>query len=76
MRMELHAYSTALKKFSAYLHDIAYNFSDLTIEEDVTNASSEPSRPFPSSRLPPLQNESKCKVFVMVNSSTLHMNKN
>ena len=37
----LHAYSTALKKFSAYLHDIAYYFSHLTMEEDVTNASSE-----------------------------------
>ena len=32
-------------------------------------------RPFPSSCLPPLQSESKCEVFVMVISSTLHMNK-
>ena len=31
-------------------------------------------RPFPSSSLPPLQSESKCEVFVMVISSTLHMN--
>ena len=31
-------------------------------------------RPFPSSCLPPLQSESKCEVFVMVISSTLHMN--
>ena len=30
--------------------------------------------PFPS--LPPLQSESKCEVFVMVISSTLHMNEN
>ena len=30
--------------------------------------------PFPSSRLPPLQSESKCEVFVMVISSTLHIN--
>ena len=29
-------------------------------------------RPFPSSCLPPLQSE--CEVFVMVISSTLHMN--
>ena len=33
-------------------------------------------RPFPSSCLPPLQIESKCEVFVMVISSTLHMNEN
>ena len=33
-------------------------------------------RPFPRSCLPPLQGESKCKVFVMVISSTLHMNEN
>ena len=33
-------------------------------------------RPFPSSCLPPLHNESKCGVFVMVISSTLHMNEN
>ena len=33
-------------------------------------------RPFPSSSLPPLQSESKCEVFVMVISSTLHMNEN
>ena len=33
-------------------------------------------RPFPSSCLPPLQSESKCEVFVMVISSTLHMNDN
>ena len=33
-----------------------------------------PHRPFPSSSLPPLQSESKCEVFVMVISSTLHMN--
>ena len=33
-------------------------------------------RPFPSSCLPPLQSESKCEVFVMVISSTLHMNEN
>ena len=32
--------------------------------------------PFPSSCLPPLQNESKCEVFVMVISSNLHMNEN
>ncbi|XP_068696413.1 uncharacterized protein [Montipora foliosa] len=38
----LHPYNTALNKFSAYLHDTAYYFSDLTEEEDVTNASSEP----------------------------------
>ena len=31
-------------------------------------------RPFPSSCLPSLQSESKCAVFVMVISSTLHMN--
>ena len=31
-------------------------------------------RPFPSSCLPPLQSESKCEVFVMVITSTLHMN--
>ena len=31
-------------------------------------------RPFPSSCLPPLQSESKCKGFVMVISSTLHKN--
>ena len=31
-------------------------------------------RPFPSSCLPPLQSESKCEIFVMVISSTLHMN--
>ena len=31
-------------------------------------------RPFPSSCLPALQSESKCEVFVMVISSTLHMN--
>ena len=30
--------------------------------------------PFPSSCLPPLQIESKCKVLVMVISPTLHMN--
>ena len=33
-------------------------------------------RPFQSSCLPPLQSESKCKVFVMVISSTLHTNEN
>ena len=33
-------------------------------------------RPFPSSRMSPLQSESKCEVFVMVISSTLHMNEN
>ena len=33
-------------------------------------------RPFPSSCLSPLQSESKCEVFVMVISSTLHMNEN
>ena len=33
-------------------------------------------RPFPSSCLPPLQSESKCEVFVMVISSTLHINEN
>ena len=33
-------------------------------------------RPFPSSCLPLLQSESKCDVFVMVISSTLHMNEN
>ena len=33
-------------------------------------------RPFPSSCLPPLQSKSKCKVFVMLISSTLHMNEN
>ena len=31
-------------------------------------------RPFLSSCLPPLQSESKCEAFVMVISSTLHMN--
>ena len=31
---------------------------------------------FPSSWLLPLQNESKCEVFVMVISSTLHGNEN
>ena len=36
----------------------------------------ETNRPFPSSRLPPLQRESKCEVFVMVISSTLHMKAN
>ena len=30
-------------------------------------------RPFPSSCLPALQSESKCEVFVMVISSTLHI---
>ena len=33
-------------------------------------------RPFPSSCLPSLESESKCKVFVMVISSTLHLNEN
>ena len=33
-------------------------------------------KPFPSSCLPPLQSESKCEVFVMVISFTLHMNEN
>ena len=33
-------------------------------------------RPFPRSCLPPLQSESKCEVFVMVISSTLHVNEN
>ena len=33
-------------------------------------------RPFPSSILPSLQGESTCEVFVMVISSTLHMNEN
>ena len=33
-------------------------------------------RPFPSSILPPLQSESTCEAFVMVISSTLHMNEN
>ena len=33
-----------------------------------------PSRPFPSSCLPPLQSESKCEIFVVVISPTLHMN--
>ena len=32
-------------------------------------------RPFPNSYLPPLQSESKGEAFVMVISSTLHMNK-
>ena len=35
-----------------------------------------PIRPFPSSCLPPHQSESKYDVFVMVISSTLHMNEN
>ena len=44
----------------------------LTIEQmDVLNGWS-----FPSPRLPPLQSESKCEVFVMVIRSTLHMNEN
>ena len=30
-------------------------------------------RPFPSSRQPPLQSESKCEVFVMVISSTFYI---
>ena len=33
-------------------------------------------RPFASSYLGPFQSESKCEVFVMVISSTLHMNEN
>ena len=33
-------------------------------------------KPFLRSHLPPLQSESKCKVFVMVISSTIHMNEN
>ena len=33
-------------------------------------------RPFPSSCLLPFQSESKCEVFEMVISSTLHMNEN
>ena len=33
-------------------------------------------RPFPTSCLLPLQSESKCEIFVMVISSTLHMNEN
>ena len=33
-------------------------------------------RPFPSSRLPPLQSESKCNAFVMVISSTIQINEN
>ena len=33
-------------------------------------------RPFPSSRFPPLQRVFKYEVFVMVISSTLHMNEN
>ena len=32
--------------------------------------------PFPRSCLPPLQSECTCKVFVMVITSTLHMNEN
>ena len=37
---------------------------------------SDVNRPFPSSCLRPFQSESKCEVFVMVISSTLHMNEN
>ena len=33
-------------------------------------------RPFPISCLPPLQSESKCKVFEMVITYTLHMKSN
>ena len=33
-------------------------------------------RPFPSSCLPSLESESKCEDFVMVISSTLHLNEN
>ena len=33
-------------------------------------------RPFPSSGLSRLQNESQCEVFVMVISFTLHINEN
>ena len=36
----------------------------------------DPNRPFPSSCLLSLQSEYKCEVFVMVISSTLHMNEN
>ena len=33
-------------------------------------------RPFPSSWLPPLQSKSKCEIFMMVVSFTLHINEN
>ena len=42
----------------------------------IKNPKREENRPFSSSCLPPLQSESKCEVFVMVISSTLHLNEN
>ena len=46
--------------------------------EAITTTSISPNvnnnRPFPSSCLPSLESKSKCEVFVMVISSTLHMN--
>ena len=33
-------------------------------------------KPFPSSFLPPLQSKSRCEIFVMVITSTSHMNEN
>ena len=46
------------------------------IEKAVKDMDDGLNSPFPSSCLPPLQTESKCKVFVMVISSTLHLNEN
>ena len=53
-------------------------FKELTFKETSTTTTNfkrkDFSRPFPSSCLPPLQSESKCEVFVMAISHTLHMN--
>ena len=55
--------------------DVAHFWIHLT-RENKQRATTSTNRPFPSSCLPPLQSESKCEVFVMVISSTLHMNEN
>ena len=54
--------------------DIPLPLSDDHVGSHFTGL--EVNKPFPSSCLPPFQSESKCEVFVMVISSTLHMNEN
>ena len=59
-----------MKNVSLIFTRFKFHHGDINVMLKLSN------RPFPSLSLPPLQSESKCGVFVMVISSTLHMNEN
>ena len=63
---QFHKWLLGPEKFSG----LSRNGPKVCIRDNCLN------RPFPSSCLPSLQSESKCEVFVMIISSTLHMNEN